>query len=112
MNFRDSKLWQESMNLAGMILSFKEISGYFIYQFQKAAVTIPSNIAGAFSSDSLRERIRSLTVSMGILMELETQYLLLVRFDENYKNFEFEKQIEKVKDLLSTAIMDSKRKDR
>jgi len=92
------------MSLAEMILSIRNISGYFSYQFQKSAISIPSNIAKGSAMDSAREQIRFFRISLGLLAELETQYLLLVRFDENYKNDEFEIQIERVKQLLDGTI--------
>ena len=104
MNHKQLDVWRESMNLAEMIFSIKNISGYFSYQFQKSAISIPSNIAEGSARDSAREQIRFYRVSLGSLTELETQYLLLVRFDENYKNYEFENQIEKVKELILGTI--------
>ena len=108
MDHKDSEVWKESMDLAEMIFLIKGVSGYFAYRLQKAAISIPSDIADAFSRDSSRERIRAFEASTGQLAELETQYLLLVRFDENYKNSEFENQIEKIKDLLSEAIREAR----
>lgn len=108
MDHKDSEVWKESMDLAEMIFSVKGMSGYFAYRFQKAAISIPSGIADAFSRNSSRERQRILETSAGQLAELETQYLLLVRFDDDYKNSDFENQIAKVKDLLSEAIRDAR----
>lgn len=45
-------------------------------QIQKAAVSIPSNIAEGCSRDSVKDFIRFLSIAIGSAFELETQLLI------------------------------------
>ena len=80
-SYRDLKVWQFGMNLVCQIY---EITGRFpkteIYgltsQIQRAAVSVPSNIAEGHARGSSREFLHFLTISLGSLAELETQLII------------------------------------
>lgn len=48
-------------------------------QIQKAAVSVPSNIAEGHARDSTKEFLHHLSISSGSLAELETQLILAER---------------------------------
>jgi four helix bundle protein len=82
--FRDLKVWQAAMCLAEEVY---RLSGQFpkheIYglasQLQRAAVSIPSNIAEGQARNSSKEFHHFLGIARGSLAELETQLMLAQR---------------------------------
>ena len=80
-NYRDLAVWQRAMELAALVykltarLPREEIYG-LSSQLQRAAVSIPSNIAEGHARESTKEYLRYLLVSRGSMAELETQLLL------------------------------------
>ncbi len=83
-SYRDLLIWQQAMELAEVVyevtakLPARESYG-LISQLQRAAVSVPSNIAEGHARESTREYLRSLRTSRGSLAELETQLLLCER---------------------------------
>ncbi len=77
-NFRELEVWQKGMNIAtgvyrvAALLPADEKFGLKA-QLQRAAVSIPSNIAEGCSRDSEREFKRFLEIAIGSAYELETQ---------------------------------------
>lgn len=94
MNYKDIKVWQDSMKLAKNIYiitkSFPKDEIYGITsQIRRAAVSIPSNIAEGSAKQSDKEMIQFLYISLGSLPELETQLILskeIGYFDEDKSN--------------------------
>jgi four helix bundle protein len=86
-NFRELKIWQESMNLVKQVyaltteLPANEKFG-LISQIQRCAISIPSNIAEGSGRSSEKEFLHFLNISISSSYELETQLILL---DELYK---------------------------
>jgi four helix bundle protein len=80
-SYRDLKVWQQAMALAKAVY---ELTSVFpkaeIYalssQLQRAAVSIPSNIAEGHARQSPGDFARYLSIAMGSAAELETQLLL------------------------------------
>ena len=83
-SYRDLMVWQASIDLVEQVYS---LTGYFpkqeMYglssQIQRAAVSIPSNIAEGHARDSTKEFLHHLSIALGSLAELETQLILAER---------------------------------
>lgn len=91
-SYRDLKVWQLSMDLVEQIYcltqSFPKHEVYQLSsQMQRAAVSIPSNIAEGHARDSTKEFLRHLSIALGSLAELETQAIIAQRrvYIENEK---------------------------
>jgi four helix bundle protein len=83
-SYQDLKVWQFSMDLADQIYCLTEsFPKHEIYQLssqmQRAAVSIPSNIAEGHARESTKEFLRYLSIALGSLAELETQVILAQR---------------------------------
>jgi four helix bundle protein len=80
-SYRDLKVWQQAMALTKAVY---EVTARFpkqeIYglssQVQRAAVSIPSNIAEGHARESPRDFARYISIAMGSAAELETQLML------------------------------------
>ena len=83
-SYRDLVVWQKGMDLVvecyriTNLLLKNEIYG-LASQIQRAAVSIPANIAEGHGRDHLGDYLHHLSVANGSLMELETHLLLLPR---------------------------------
>jgi four helix bundle protein len=83
-NFRDLKVWQLGMQLAEEVYRFShEFPKHETYglgsQIQRAAVSIPANIAEGHAIGSTRDFARRLGIAQGSLAELETHLMLAER---------------------------------
>src|SRR5262245_4283141 len=83
-SFRDLLVWRKAMDL--VVDCYKFVSGLpknetygLISQTQRAAVSIPANIAEGHGRDHLGEYLRHLSIANGSLMELEIHLLLIGR---------------------------------
>ena len=80
-NFRLLNIWQTGFQIS---IKCYEITRSFpgeekfglSTQIQKAAVSIPSNIAEGCSRESVKDFIRFLSIAIGSAFELETQLLI------------------------------------
>ena len=83
-SYRDLLVWQKAMDLVAesYVLSGKlpktETYG-LTSQIQRAAVSIPANIAEGHGREHLGDYLHHLSVANGSLMELETHLLLATR---------------------------------
>lgn len=85
-SYRDLQIWQRAMALTADIYRLTAtLPGSERYglcaQMQRAAVSIPCNIAEGHERDSTREFLRFISIAQGSLAELETQLLLAVSLE-------------------------------
>ena len=84
-SYKDLKVWQLSIDIAEQVYyltqSFpkQEIYG-LTSQLQRAAVSIPSNLAEGHTRDSTKEFLHFISIALGSLAELGTQLILAQRF--------------------------------
>ncbi len=85
-SFRDLRVWQLGMELVedayslGRLLPASERYG-LVSQIQRAAVSIPSNIAEGHTRQHRGEYVQHLSIAQGSLAELDTQLEISVRLD-------------------------------
>ena len=90
-NFRELKTWQKAMHLVSdtyrLCKTFPKAEMYGLtQQLQRAAVSIPSNIAEGCGRDSDNQLCQYLDIANGSACEVETQILLA--HDLNYINLQ------------------------
>ena len=80
-SYRDLDVWKKSLELAKEI--YKTTNGFpaeekfgLVNQMQRAAVSIPSNIAEGHARLATGEFMRFVSISLGSVAELETQLIL------------------------------------
>jgi four helix bundle protein len=106
-NYKNLKIWHEAMDLVTEVYSltkkFPEQERYGLTsQLQRAAVSIPSNIAERTSRASQKEFKHYLSISMGSAFEVTTQLELSFRL--SYINEEEKDRILSINDLLQRKI--------
>ncbi len=79
--YRDLKVWQLGVALAKEVyLLTRGFPKHEVYglssQAQRAAVSIPANIAEGHARDSTREYLQHVSIAQGSLAELETHLIL------------------------------------
>jgi four helix bundle protein len=84
--YRDLVVWQKSMDVALAVMRLTDrLRGprFFalVDQLRGAALSVPSNLAEGHGRRSRAEYTRYVSISNGSLRELETQLLLLGRFE-------------------------------
>lgn len=80
-SYRELLVWQRSFVLANRLYvvtaDYPKTQLYgLVSQIQRAAVSIPSNIAEGYNCNSRKEYIRYLSIALGSVAELETQLLI------------------------------------
>lgn len=77
-SFRELRVWQAAMNLVEKIYRLtqrfpKQETYGLASQMQRAAVSIPSNIAEGHTREHIKEYLHHLSMAQASLAELETQ---------------------------------------
>ena len=85
-SYRDLLAWQMAMRLTEHVYratgTFPNKETYALAnQLQRAAVSVPSNIAEGHARSSTKDYLRFISIAMGSLAELETQLELSARLD-------------------------------
>lgn len=83
-DFKNLTTWQVAMELVEQVYGLTEgFPRHELYglasQMQRAAVSVPSNIAEGHAKDTRPEYLRGLMLARGSLAELETQLIIAVR---------------------------------
>ncbi|MGH1366485.1 MAG: four helix bundle protein [Calditrichia bacterium] len=99
-NFKKLQVWHRSCDLAeALYILAKKLPDTERYglrsQIQRAAISVPSNIAEGCGRESNKELQHYLNTSNGSLCELETQLLLSIRL-EFFKQSETEALINQI----------------
>jgi four helix bundle protein len=76
--FRDLRVWQAGMDLVEHVYRVtREFPKHELYgltgQMQRAAVSVPSNVAEGHAREHLREYLHHLSIAQASLAELQTQ---------------------------------------
>tara|TARA_R110002049_G_C8843937_1_gene536654 strand:- start:145 stop:498 length:354 start_codon:yes stop_codon:yes gene_type:complete len=84
MDHKEMDVWKQSMELVEVIYKIsarfpKEEMYGLTSQIRRAVVSIPSNIAEGAARKSDKEFLQFISIAMGSLSEVDTQYLLSVR---------------------------------
>ena len=107
-DFTELKAWQEAHKLT--LAVYKNTCNFpshekfgVVSQLQRAASSVPANIAEGFARNSTGELLRSLSIARGSLAE--TRYFLLLSRDLGYLNGgalqQMQKQCESVAQLIN-----------
>ena len=85
-NFRSLKVWEVGMELACQVYRLsREFPKYETYglssQMQRAAVSIPANIAEGHAMGTTKDFIRYLGIAQGSLAEWETHLMLATQLE-------------------------------
>jgi four helix bundle protein len=88
-SFKDIYAWQKAHAFVIMVYQVtKDFPSFERYglcsQFQRAAVSIPANIAEGYRKDGMADKLRFLNIAQGSLEEC--RYYILLSYDLNYIN--------------------------
>ena len=84
--YRDLRVWQIGIDVVGQVYEVtrrfpkSEVFG-LTSQIQRAAVSVPSNVAEGHARGGTREFLHFITISLGSLAELETQLIIAHRLE-------------------------------
>ena len=83
-SYRDLTVWQQAMKLAETIYALtadlpRDQTYGLSAQMQRAAISVPSNIAEGHARESTKEYLHFVSISLGSIAELETQLILCER---------------------------------
>lgn len=112
-SYKDLKVWQKAMDLVvesyrlTKLLPKSETFG-LAAQTQRAAVSIPANIAEGHGREHLGDYLRHLSIAKGSLMELETHLLIMTRLyipeDEVKRAFDMVRELDRMLSGLTNKL--------
>ncbi len=84
--YKDLRVWQKGLDISYEMISITgRLPNHIRFtlgdQMQRAAISIPSNLAEGYGRNSAKELRRFAYISLGSAMELETQLILLHRLN-------------------------------
>ena len=105
MDHKELDVWKKSMDLVTEIYRFSkafpdEERFGLTAQIRRAVVSIPSNIAEGTARKSNKELLQYISIALGSLAEVETQYLISIRLGFGGEDKEVIALITAVKKLL------------
>lgn len=114
-SFKDLLVWQKSINLVKIIYDFTNLlpssEKYGLAsQLQRAAVSVPSNIAEGYKRNNLQEYIQFCSIAEGSLAELETQIIIADKIFPNVPTDEILVNIEEVQKMLFSLTLKLKQR--
>ena len=116
-SYKELDVWRKAVDLVILVYSVSknfpsEEKFGLTSQIQRAAVSVPSNIAEGWGRSSTIDYIRFLRMSKGSLLELETQMIIAERLDylESVQAEELCFKIEEIGRMLNGLIMSLKSK--
>jgi len=107
--FKDLIVWQKAYQLVLLVYKItkdfpkQEMYG-LVQQIQRAAVSVPSNIAEGYGRQHMGEYKQFLSIAYGSLSELETQYLLAIDLGDINKDEMLEGLLKEVGGMLYRMI--------
>ena len=111
--YRDLKVWEKAMDLVvesyrvSRLLPKTEMFG-LTAQIQRAAVSIPANIAEGHGREHLGDYLHHLSIARGSLMELETHMLIITRLyipmDEVKRALEMVREVDRMLSGLTKSL--------
>jgi four helix bundle protein len=106
-SFTDLLAWQESHKLVLEVYKItknwpsEELFG-LVNQVRRAIVSVTSNLAEGFSRNTLKDKVRFYSISLGSLIEVQNQ--LLISKDLKYTNAEEFQKVVQISILASKLI--------
>ena len=105
MDHKDLDVWKKGMELVEKVYSissaFPDSERFGLTsQIRRAAVSIPSNIAEGSARKSDKELLQFLSIALGSLAEVETQFLIAIRLDLAKKDTAISALLNEEKQLL------------
>jgi four helix bundle protein len=103
--YRDLDVWQRSMALVKEIYAMSRLLPSderfgLVSQMQRAAVSVPANIAEGHARDSTREYLRFISIALGSLAELGTLVDLACDLYVIESNPELPREIDQIRLML------------
>lgn len=108
-SFKNLTVWQRSLDLVELVYEItKQLPSSEVYalstQMQRAAVSIPSNIAEGYKRNNRKEYIQFLAVANASAAELETQLIVLTRIYNRISTDTAEVMVVEVQKMLTVMI--------